>query len=376
MVEEDQLSFGVASGRTARFLEEHEPEETHHLRPREEIEEQAAQTDRFEAQGGGGRVARVARVEDQIDDVQHGAQPRRQVLRLGHLVGKRLRADHGLCANDALRERRRRDEERLRDLLRRQPAHLTQGERDLRLGRKRGMTAGEDEPKTVVLHLVDGPGLFVGARLERDHEAGVRRARASATADDVDGLEATRRQEPGTRLVRNAGLGPRLERGRKGLVHGLFGEFEVAAEPADQRGQDSARVRPVESVDDATQIRARHRRQPELRGHRRGGEAWRRSRIASTCRPVPAREGELVVARVARVTLVTPGDRPDALGQTRWSGCSPQRPTIWSEWPGSWSTPRERGDGAPGGLRRANIEQQPPDLAGHPAPGLLQQLLG
>ncbi len=33
---------------------------------------------------------------------------------------------------------------------------------------------------------------------------------------------------------------------------------------------------------------------------------------------------------------------------------------------------RERGDGAPGGLRRANIEQ-PPDLAGHPAPGLLQQ---
>ena len=83
------------------------------------------------------------------------------------------------------------------------PHTSRKGERDLRLGRKRGMTAGEDEPKTVVLHLVDGPGLFVGAPAS---SATTRPAYAacsstSATADDVDGLEATRRHEPGTRLV-------------------------------------------------------------------------------------------------------------------------------------------------------------------------------
>ncbi len=38
----------------------------------------------------------------------------------------------------------------------------------------------------------------------------------------------------------------------------------------------------------------------------------------------------------------------EASERTRWSGCSPQRPTTWSGWPASWSSPRERdGEGPP-----------------------------
>ena len=70
---------------------------------------------------------------------------------------------------------------------------------------------------------------------------------ACPPAHHVDGLESPSRYEPGTRLSRRACLRPRLQRGRESLVHGLFGEIEIT-DQADQRSQNPARFRPVESL--------------------------------------------------------------------------------------------------------------------------------
>ena len=49
-VQQDQLSVSRASSGTARFLQQHEPQQAHHLGFREKVEEQSTQTDRLAAQ--------------------------------------------------------------------------------------------------------------------------------------------------------------------------------------------------------------------------------------------------------------------------------------------------------------------------------------
>src|SRR6188508_3384532 len=110
------------------------------------------------------------------------------------------------------------------------------------------MAAGEDEAQPVVLDLV-----VVDIRLfcrladapEHWRERCVERR---APAQPVDRLEATRRYEPRSRIVRNAIRGPARHCGRERILHGLLGKVEIAEE-ADERGQDAARVRSVELLD-------------------------------------------------------------------------------------------------------------------------------
>src|SRR6185312_8224251 len=71
--------------------------------------------------------------------------------------------------------------------------------------------------------------------------------KACPPAHHVDGLESPSGYKPGARIVRKAGLRPRLQRGSESLVHGLFGEIEIA-EQAHQRRQNSARFRPVKRL--------------------------------------------------------------------------------------------------------------------------------
>ena len=87
------------------------------------------------------------------------------------------------------------------------------------------MAAGEDETKTIVLHLLF-LRRFIDARFELKCQVALYSIEASPPAHRVDGLESPSRYEPGARLVRNAGLRPRLQGGGESLVHGLFGEIE------------------------------------------------------------------------------------------------------------------------------------------------------
>ena len=97
------------------------------------------------------RRRRVAFVEHEVDDVQHGVEPVGQVRAGGHLIRNLCVLDLVLGAHDALCHGRRAGEERTRDLLGGQSADLPEGERQLRVRRQGRMAAGEDEPQPVVV---------------------------------------------------------------------------------------------------------------------------------------------------------------------------------------------------------------------------------
>ena len=86
--------------------------------------------------------------------MKHGVEPFMQLAQRWNLIGNARVANLGLRTDDALRDRGRRREKRAGNLLRREAAHFAQRERDLRVGRERGVTTGKDESKAVVFDLV------------------------------------------------------------------------------------------------------------------------------------------------------------------------------------------------------------------------------
>ena len=88
-----------------------------------------------------------------------------------------------------------------------------------------------------------------------------------APAHRIDGLEACRGNQPGTRLVRNTSLRPGLQSGSECLMHGLFGEIQISEE-AHERRQNPARLRSVKSLNGPAELfghRRRHLRQTSKR---------------------------------------------------------------------------------------------------------------
>src|SRR6202000_1787451 len=108
------------------------------------------------------------------------------------------------------------DEEGLRNLLGCEPADLAQGERNARLRRQSGMAAGKDETEAVVLNLVILVRRLVHARLEVERKVFLCVVKARAAAHSIYRFEARGRDEPGARVVRNAGLRPRVQSSGKG----------------------------------------------------------------------------------------------------------------------------------------------------------------
>src|SRR5262249_34211075 len=99
----------------------------------------------------------VALVEDQVDDLEHRRQPGREIGAARDLERNALLRERALRADDALRDRRLGDEERARDLVRREPAEETERQRDAGLGREDGMARDEDEAQEIVADgVVDG----------------------------------------------------------------------------------------------------------------------------------------------------------------------------------------------------------------------------
>ena len=86
---------------------------------------------------------------------------------LRHAVGDAGGLDLALGTRETLRHRRLGDQEGSCDLLGRQAAEQSQGERDLRFRGERRVAAGEDEAKPVVLHgshLLGRAGIVVAGR--------------------------------------------------------------------------------------------------------------------------------------------------------------------------------------------------------------------
>ncbi len=253
LVEQDHVAGRRGPGRAPRVLEQHQRQEAQRFGLWQQIDEQPSQPDGFggqivSGQAGAGR-GRVAFVEHEVDDPQDGVEPFRQVCRGWHLIGNARVADLRLRADDALRQRRGRREEGPCDFLGGEAAHFAQRERNLCVRSQRGMAAGEDQPEPVVLD-----ALPVGPRVRiLDGQVGlaaflIERVESRPPAHRVDGLEPARRHEPGARVARHAVAGPLLERGAKGVVHGLLGGIEIA-EQANQRREDAPGFRFVDGTD-------------------------------------------------------------------------------------------------------------------------------
>ncbi len=96
------------------------------------------------------RAGRVALVEDEVDDRQHGPKTIGQVGLMRDAVRDPRVADLSLGADQPLRHRRLGDKKGARDLRRGQPSQQPKGQRDLGAGSERRMTAGEDQAQPVV----------------------------------------------------------------------------------------------------------------------------------------------------------------------------------------------------------------------------------
>ena len=255
LVEQHELAGRRRSRRAPRLVEQHQRQQPFRFGLGQQLDEQPHQADRFArkivARQRGARRSRVPFVEHQIDHVENRVQAARQVGARRHLIRNARVTDLRLGADDPLRDGRRNSKKRPRDFLGGEAAHLAERERDLRIGRKGRMAAGEDEAQPIVLDAVVFEVFELRSaarpRLELLGEPRERRLEPGTAADGVDRLEPAGRNEPRPRVVRHAVLRPAFHRGRERVVKRLLGEVEIA-EQANQGGEDAARVGTVDSI--------------------------------------------------------------------------------------------------------------------------------
>src|SRR4051794_25647933 len=173
----------------------------------------------------------VARVEDEVDGGEDGAQPLgQQVLRRDAEWNAGV-ADLALRANEPLRERRFGDDEGPRDLRRRQPADEAERQGHLRVGGQRGVAAGEDQLEPLV---GDHGFLVVGYLFGAGEQLRLPRERLLA-ADPVDRAVARRRDDPRAGVRRCPVPRPAFGRDDERILNRVLGEVEVAEDTAENR---------------------------------------------------------------------------------------------------------------------------------------------
>src|SRR5258708_2963122 len=120
--------------------------------------------------------------------------------------------DLGFGAHDTLSQRGWNGEESVRNLLGRQTAYLPQHQCYASFRRQRWMTAGEDQPKPVVLDALVFKGRsLAGLDSELLRDSRLRRVEPGPPSHRVDGPEPARRNEPRAGIGGHALLWPSLE---------------------------------------------------------------------------------------------------------------------------------------------------------------------
>ena len=159
---------------------------------------------------------------------------------LRHAVGDSGGLDLALGTRETLRHRRFGHQEGSCDLLSRQAAEQSEGERHLRFRGECRVAAGEDEAKPVVLHgfhLLGHAGIVVGWREHRHLAEQLSPARLAAQA--VDGTVACGRRDPAAGVGRQPVGRPLAQGDGECFLHCIFGDVDVA-EDADQGSHRSA----------------------------------------------------------------------------------------------------------------------------------------
>jgi hypothetical protein len=202
-------------------------------------------------------AGRVALVEDEVDDGEDAGQAVGDLGVAGDAIGDPRRRDLALGAHQPLGHRRLRHEEGARDLPRGQPAEGPQGQRDAGVHRQRRVTAGEDQAQAVVVEgrLVLGlRGLVVAVELHErvQGRAGGRGRRFAAQA--INRLAPRRGGDPEPRVRGLAVARPGGQRDGETRPERVLGQLEVAAQVADQRGEDAAGLLAKGALDRAAHI--------------------------------------------------------------------------------------------------------------------------
>ncbi len=256
-------------------MQQHQRQQPGDLHVGQQLVEQATQPNGLGAEVGAGQRCpgrcRIPFVEHQVDHPQHALQARRQFRALRHPIGQLGIADLRLGSHDALGDGAGRRQKGPGDLLGGQIADLTQGQRHATIGRQGRMAAGEDQPQTVVFHLVHLRRLgCVFQLLGQQPQRGIE---ARPPAQGIDGLEATGGHQPGARVVRNAIAWPLLQRGGEGVLQCFLGTIEITQQ-ADQRGQDPTRFAAVDRLD-------LRRRNGSSERHAQRCGSWRKGRTST-----------------------------------------------------------------------------------------------
>lgn len=243
ILEPDQPSPSVEAGRGARLVQEEEGEETEDLGfPRHEAVQRAGEGDRLRREVAAGGLAagagQVSLVEHEVDDGQYSGQPFAKLVWVGDR-DPRLGLVQGLAsAQQPLGHRRLGDEERLGDLPRGQPAHRSQGERDLGVPRKGRVAAGERQAEQLIVgtavagrgHVPAGAGATPTgmAGSVRDREQCQLPGTGRLPADPVQRLAARGGHEPAAGV--GGGTFPRPVLGRRDqrVLQGVLGEPDIA----------------------------------------------------------------------------------------------------------------------------------------------------
>ncbi len=169
---------------------------------------------------------RVAGGEDQVYDVEDGADPLGELVRRRHPVRDPGGDDLLLGPGDPRGHRGLLHQERAGHLGRGQTAHQPQRQGDLGVPGQGGVAAGEDEPQTVVVaRPSSGPGTDSSGDEQRQRPAQHRLA-----AQHVAGPVARGGRQPGAGPVRDARPRPGLQRLRVRVLGALLGEVEVAGQ--------------------------------------------------------------------------------------------------------------------------------------------------
>src|SRR5512143_1265591 len=230
-------------GRAAGLDEQHQRQESGDLTVlRQEDTDEATKADRFGGQLptyglGVGAGRQVALIEDEEEDGKDARDASRKLLRGRHPIRDARRSDLVLRARDPLPHGDLLHQEGAGDLGHGQAADHSQRERDAVLHRERRVTAGEDQPKPLVVDVVAGVHRAVGdewlRRVVAIQQVGRRLlvVALALTPEPVDGFAGGGGGQPCAGIGGYAVERPPPDGGRERLSCRFLGDVEVAEAP-------------------------------------------------------------------------------------------------------------------------------------------------
>ena len=301
--QQDWFSRRADSRVRARCLDLHQRNEAVHLRLlRHELGQDAAETERIFAELRSHPVVtgsrRVALVEDEVENFEHGRQAGGELGPPGDLEGDARLGERPLGPDDSLRDGRLRDEEGARDLLGGQASKQPERERNARLGRENRMTGSEYEAQEVVADVVVDRVLETRhanllPSLELATELLVFALEQSSPAQQIDRTMLCGGHEPGARVVWDTRFRPALERDDESILREILGNADIPHDPR-KPGDEPRRLDSPDRVDREMGVGSRH----GYRSHHHQSTGARLRRAATTSSRPSARGGAPLVSGV------------------------------------------------------------------------------